>query len=1078
MQKTTLLKKITTHSAAYITFAAILLTLLCLTNSASAFNITSIALYDDENGATTNPTTAMTPADEMTLTFNITDASLKELSITIYDSAQTTKSACYNTDIIESASRCAWVEWKNNSGEELFASLRPTQTSWAIDKPNSLITTSSLSRFVFTPAKSSRYTDASTWTIHIRANNGTEERTRTLTLNNTYYLIQTVSKSSVLFEPGQKNTVNHHLAQLESNGYDLTYIPLTIISNAPYNWKAKSTNFTGAGTINVEASTLGAALTDTPQNQLYLNTTYIDIQTSHPPTTDSGDQKQLFLWLDYPPGDPDTTYTASLSLQAYITSNTSHTATESTVSMSAGTDNTKPGINIIAPLPLAWTKNGHTIDYSINVTDTLSGFMNSYQTKKCKIYFGGTLVSQTSVQKNPTYNISKCTGSFTVPQTGNKNVNLNITLEDMAGNFAYNDTLWLQLDQSSLDISDIALVSTSKPNDLDWYFLASDTLRIVGHIKNQAEDAVNTTLTSWLDIPGAAVTVNSSAISSSSPYTINTPGNIDIEYFFTSSNIGPATLYLTAKDQMNNTATYNKTFHITNYLNSITILTNFTDKIYSQGDNISIELDTNTDAYPVCMANITATLKDPDNNAVRTIRAVTDAGGKAQFYIDIPKTKEEYYTLEVSGFSPIDTTKTITNTTTINTEWLDIEVNIHTPGYIDTNQSTKIRIFGRLDYSDDPGNNTIVEGAAVTCLIKGPHNYNDTDTTTLNSTGEYNCNGLKNITKAGKYHFEISAQKTINNFKISGWNKEEYVTITNISELHAILTNTTQPTDTSSALIITSYPEKISLEQGKSTLYNLTIKNTGDTILKNITLKLESKDTDAYHYSGTIPELKENKEILLQVNIISSNTSKTGSYNMSIYLESCNGTNTSISFLLDILYGDAEKQRIKTNYTQLKTKIHIMRRSVNTLLPSKNENIQFLDSKLKAIEKLLNDLELALEKNDYLAADSTIYDIELKLHNLEDTIQDEIEKQNKTTRKNIIMAIIIIIIILLAALIYYMWLPAKSTNYEFEKKDEKTLTDTKNIAKQKIREYLEKLKHNLKENPKYNYHRKDRWSSS
>ncbi len=1061
-----------------IIFSAILLTLLCLAQSASAFNITTIALYDDENGATTTPTTTMTPTDEMTLTFNITDASLKELSITIYDSAQTTESACYNTDIIESASRCAWIEWKNNSGEELFASIRPTQTTWAIDKPNSYISTTQESKFVFTPSRSSRYTDAATWTIYISANNGTEEKTTTLTINNTYYLTQQVSKSSVLFEPGKLGTDNHHLAQIESNGYDLTYIPLTIISNAPYNWKAKSTNFTGAGTINVEANTLGAALTDTPLHQLYIDTTYTDIQTSHPPTTDSGDQKQLFLWLDYPPSDPDTTYTASLSLQAYITANISHTTSESTVSMSASTDNTKPDINIIAPLPLAWAKNGHTVDYSINVTDTLSGFMNSYETKKCKIYFGGTLVSITSVQKNPTYNLSKCAGSFTVPQTGNKNVNLNITLEDLAGNAAYNDTIWIQLDQSSLDILDIALVSTSKPNDRDWHFLTSDTLRIVGHIRNQAGDAVNATLNSWLNIPGASVTVNSLSVSSSSPYTEQSEGNIDIEYTFTGASSGSATLYITAEDSMNNTAIYNKTFHITNYLDSITILTNFTGKIYSQGDNISIEVDTNTDAYPVYMANITAILKDADNNADRTIHTNTGTDGKARFYIDIPKTKDEYYTLSVSGISPLDTTKTVSNTASIDTEWLDIEVDIHTLGYIDTNQSTRIAISGRLDYSDDPNNNTLVDGAEVTCLIKGPRNYNDTDTVTVNSTGQYTCNGLKNITKAGNYHFEISAQKTINNFKISGWNKEEYITITNISEMQAILTDTPQPKDTSSTINITSYLEKVFLEQGKSTLYDLTIKNTGDTILENITLKLESEDTDAYRYSGTIPEIKENKEIRLQISLVSSNTSETGSYNISLSLESCDGANTSISFILWITPGDAEKQRINTVHSELKTKIHAMRRSVNTLLPSKNENIQFLDGKLKAIEKLLNGLELALEKNDYPGADSTISEIELKLYNFEDTIQDEIDKKNKATRKNIIIATILIILILLAALIYYMWLPEKPTNYDFEKKDEKNPVTTKNNAKEKLHEYIEKLKRNLKENPKYNYHRKDRWSSS
>ena len=748
--------------------------------------------------------------------------------------------------------------------------------------------------------------------------------------------------------------------------------------------------------------------------------------------------------------------------------------------MSAGTDNTKPCINIISPLPLAWTKNGRIIDYFLNVTDTLSGFMNSYETKKCKIYFGGTLVSETSVQKNPTYNLGKCTGSFTVPQTGNKNVNLNITLEDMSGNTAYNDTLWLQLDQSSLNISDIALVSTSKPNDLDWYFLPQDTLRIVGHITNLAGDAVNATITSWLTIPGAAVTVNSSTVSSSSPYTTDSQGNIDIEYTFTSSSIGPAALYITAEDQMNNTVIYNKTFHITDYLNSIHILTNFTDKIYSQGDNISIEIDTNTDAYPVHMANITAILKDTDNDAVRTIHTNTGTDGKAQFYIDIPKTKEEYYTLSVSAISPLDTTNTVSNTTSIDTEWLDIEVNIHTLGYIDTNQSTEISISGRIDYSNDPNNSTLVEGATITCLIEGPLNYNDTDTVTVNSTSQYFCNGLKNITKAGNYHFEISAKKTINNFEISGWNRAEYITITNISELQAILTNTTQPKDISSSLNITSYPKKISVEQGKNAIYNITITNIGHIVKKNITVNLSSDDQEtlSFQYSGTISELEQNKEIPYTIIIQSEDTSKIKEHNISIYIESSDGSNASTTFILKITPGFAEKQRMNTNHTELKTRISNLRRSLNTLLPSKNENIIFLDNKLKAAERLLKDLELALQNEDYSDADSTITDIELKLYNIEDILLDEKENQNKITRQNIIIAIIIIMIILLAALMYYMWLPEKPINYEFEKKDEKTLTSTKNTTKEKIRKYIEKLKINLKENPKYNYHRKDRWSSS
>ncbi len=1060
---------------------ATLLLLTCLTQPASAFNITSLALYEDDNGATTTPATAMTPTDEMTLAFTITGASLKELSITIYDSALTTQSACYNTDSQQSANRCAWVEWKNNSGEELFADIRPTQTSWAIDKPSSRVTTASTSKFVFTPSKSSRYSDTSSWAIYLRANNGTEEKTKTITLNNTYYLQLEVSKSSVEFEPGRKNTDNHHTAELTSDGYDLTYIPLTITSNAPYSWKARSTDFLGGSTIPVGNNTLGAALADTPSAQTYINTTYKDMEAAHTPTTDSGDQKQLFMWLDYP-GDPDTTYTGTLRMQAYITADPSESTSEQAVSMSAGTDNTKPEISIITPSPLAWTKNGYTVDYSINVTDTHTGFMNSLGSRLCAIYFGSTKVSETYVEKNPTYKSGKCEGSFTVPQTGNKNVNLNVTVEDMAGNVAYNDTIWLQLDQSSLQIQDVALVSTAKPSDIDWYFLPDDTFRIVGHIKNQAGDAVNSTLTSYLSIPGAAVTVNSSAISSSSPYTTGSQGNIDIEYTFTGSTVGTSTLYLAAKDSMNNTASWNRTFYITNYINSIQILTNFTDKIYSQGDNISIEVGTSTGTDPVHMANITAQLKNTGNTVVRTAHLNTGTDGKAQFYIDIPKTKEEYYTLSVTGLSPLDTTKTVSNTTTIDIEWLDIEVNIHSDGYIDTNQSTKISVSGRVDYSDDPGNDTLVEGAAVTCLIKGPGNYNDTDTQTLNSTGEYTCSNLKNITISGKYRFEISAEKTIAGFKISGWNKEKYITITNLSEMQAQGAIIPGPAPGAAALDITGYQEKISLEQGKNTTYNFTLKNTGDTVLENITLELTSNDIGVellrFQFSGMIPELKKGKEIPINISIISPNASKPKDYNISIYIESCNGTNTTASFILQITHGDASKQRINSISADLENKIRKLRRDMNILMPSKDEYILVLDKGVKDIEDSLKQLKQQIVTGDYAAAEDTISETGTMLAHQQDIIKNEIQKKNKKIRQNIIIAIIIIIIILVSFLLYYMWLPEIPTEYEFEKKSTNPLSNAKNTVRKKIGEYIEKLKRTLKQDPKYNYHRKDRWSSS
>lgn len=1054
----------------------------CLLNSSFAFDITSVTLYEDDNGATTTSTTTMTPNDEMTLAFTVTAASLKDLSITIYDTSVTTQSACHNTNNPQSADMCAWVEWKNNSGEEIMADIRPTQTTWLMDTANSLITTSSASRFVFTPSKSSHYSDTSSWTIYIKASNATHTKTKSILLNNTYYLQLDVSKSSVGFEPGRKNTQNHPLTDLKSNGYDLTYIPLTIISNAPYSWKAKSTDFSGGSTIDVDNNTLGYAFTNTVQSKTSLNTTYTDLEISHSSTTDSGDPKQLFLWLNYPI-DPDVIYTATLSIEAYITANPSQSTPVATVSMNATTDNTKPSIIIETPASLSWTKTGDTVSYLINLTDTRSGFMNPLEKILCDVYLGGTKLSEVYFTKDPLYNQGICSGTFQMPETTDNNVNLNFTVRDMAQNLAYNDTIWMQVDHSSLYIADVALISTAKPNDLDWYFLPTDIFRITGHIKNQAGDAINSTLESYLSLSGASVTVDSIAVSSSSPFTTNSQGNLDIEYTFTGSNVGDGILYITSTDQMNNTADYNRTFYITNYLEHLRILTNFTGKIYSEGDNISIDIDTNGDLNPVYMADITATMQDPNSNIVQTSNVRTGADGKARFYFDVPKKPSEYYTVHVSGISSLNIDKTISNTTTIDTEWLEVSAEIKTIGYIESNRSTKLDIYGRVDYSDDVGNDTLVEGAKVTCLIKGPNNYNETVTSTVNSTSEYFCDGLKNVTVAGKYRFEISATHTINTFKISGWNKLETITLTNTSEIQSSGQDISQMPNHPLITII-EYPQLIELTPGEKTSTNITIKNTGDSTLKNLIISLSPKDLELENvmikYTETILELEQNEIALIQINITARNTSGLNDHELNILIESDDGINTSVSFTLHITQGMAEKQRVDEIYLQLKYDISAMRYNLNKLLPSDNENLTFLDTKLKSVELYLHDLKLSIENNNYKEADSLISDIEKKMFNLDKDIKIEVDKKTSNTLNYILVGIILLTIILVSFLLYYMWLPEKSTDSGF-KNDINSDSESKETVVEKITEFIEREKHNLQpdsDNPKYDYHKKERWAKS
>lgn len=284
--------------------------------------ITTIELFDDDNGGTTTPTSELTPMDEMTIrvTLNFQDAGyIYSVKVIIY----------YNLVGInapDNASHHVTLYWSSITGTWTLSA--GGSTTWALDTANSRVPQYQISGtdyilVVFTPGKITRFSNTGNWIIYAnvtdRDNPSVLYGEGSLTgLNCRYYLEMGVDATSFDFGSVPPGAANISL-------YSPRSINVTVISNYWWYLRFNATGWYDAttGQLVVDFAQFNSLLADDdPYPRETRETGLVPIWIRPigslwdylSPTPEAGTIIRLHLFVTLPSDIPYGTYRTTLTI--------------------------------------------------------------------------------------------------------------------------------------------------------------------------------------------------------------------------------------------------------------------------------------------------------------------------------------------------------------------------------------------------------------------------------------------------------------------------------------------------------------------------------------------------------------------------------------------------------------------------------------------------------------------------------------------------------------------------------------------------------------------------------------------
>ncbi|MCK5593678.1 MAG: hypothetical protein KAI18_00385, partial [Candidatus Aenigmarchaeota archaeon] len=213
-------------------------------------------------------------------------------------------------------------------------------------------------------------------------------------------------------------------------------------------------------------------------------------------------------------------------------------------------------------------------------------------------------------------------------------------------------------------------------------------------------------------------------------------------------------------DEFNNTDEYVYSLKVTNTIDSITIDTNATDDTANEEDWVRIS--------GIVNGNNTNVVFDADVNVyvdgtkICNITSETDGTYFCDWQVPYGD-DEKNYNISVDATSPLNTTKTISNSTNLQVVWLDVTIDstLSDIGVTSTvNISKYVTVIGSVTYSGD-SDLEFVEGVKVSCFINDDLSRSDgwnktPDDYIIGTDGKYACTFL-DLNHTGTYYVTISA---------------------------------------------------------------------------------------------------------------------------------------------------------------------------------------------------------------------------------------------------------------------------------------------------------------------------------
>ncbi|NOQ55507.1 MAG: hypothetical protein GQ477_01735 [Nanohaloarchaea archaeon] len=546
-------------------------------------------------------------------------------------------------------------------------------------------------------------------------------------------------------------------------------------------------------------------------------------------------------------------------------------------------------------------------------------------------------------------------------------------------------------------------------------------------------------------------------------------------------------------DEFNNTDEYIYPLKVTNEINSVTITTNAADAIANEEDWIRI--------YGTVKGNGTNVVFDADVNVyvdgTKICNLTSETDGTYSFDWQVPYgDNEKNYNISVDAVSPMNITKTISNSTDLHVLWLDVTIDpaISDIGITSTvNISKDVTVTGSVKYSDDMANASLVDNADITCHIEdfssGNWNYTDEDET-VNEFGEYSCI-FSNLNHTGTYYVKISATHEIDSREVTGYAYQTFKIIHTTPQTDSssggssstpsmITPHETPVNDTTDTIETTDdldirYNRTVTIKQGATKSIEMIVTNRRNDTLHNLSMILSGVTwLDWYSLKNAeVRELTPNASITFMIDLTSPKTAEIKEHTINVIFKADEtDLDETVSFTVKVSFSDTNKVIGLEELEVSENMLYGYNDRIKTLLADISDQSIFqkylgsLNGTVigSAKDKIFEAKKLIEDSRSLLNAGNTVEALKLKeqansiLSEAEKMISAEESKLVTVSRLMIRAMFALVFVIVIISVLGYMLMPPKTKKTYAPKGDffnqkikNKKLIKNKNRAKDEPR---------------------------
>ncbi|MEA2004629.1 MAG: hypothetical protein U9O53_06805, partial [archaeon] len=548
--------------------------------------------------------------------------------------------------------------------------------------------------------------------------------------------------------------------------------------------------------------------------------------------------------------------------------------------------------------------------------------------------------------------------------------------------------------------------------------------------------------------------------------------------------IGSHTLRIRVFDEFNNSKEELYPINVTNYAESLTVTTN-TSGTANEEDWIEISgtIYGNDTTLKVYNADVTVMM---DGEIICTLKSSTSGTYSCDWQVPYGE-DDDRYTISVDATSPLNTSKTISNTTYLDVVWLNVTIDpqLQDIGVTSsTGFSKTVTVEGLVRYSENE-TISIVDGAAVECFIKDTTGWNYTVSTSVGTSANYSCEFSEGINHTGTYEVTVSATHDIDSRTVRGYIKQQFKIIDTTPDddgpssggsTVGALPSGNVSTETTTNLNF-SYFKTVEIEQGLNKKITITILNNGDETLHNLTINLSGVNWTDW-YVVTSPEISSMSAGALgvfSINISVPQDAEVSNHTIEAKVAASETyIDDAITFTISVLPSNKSIEETRVELTEIEDTLSgyndILKGLYaefsdqgmlqNLFRPLNGTRIAEAKKKLIEANDLMDKARELLEAGDTIEAFKAKRQADILIAEIEKVIEEEEQKLFYVSKLLNVLKIVAVSMALISMLVGYMLLPQSKGNYTPKGEFFQKIINTKsylNRFSQKLSEQFSKL---------------------